>query len=283
MGWSWQVSRIPFTKMHGLGNEFMVVRGVPVPAAAEIVRLADREQGVGFDQFLWLEDPHEPETDVYYRVFNADGGEVEQCGNGARCIARYIAGGSQDTERVWKLGFPGGVVAARLQADGEVAVSMGVPDFSPASLPFIADAEADSYELDVAGEQVELVIASLGNPHAVLSVADVDTAPVERLGPLLERHERFPNRANISFRQVLSAERIRLRVFERGVGETKACGTGACAAVVTGQRAGLLAPEVTVALPGGELRVRWSGAGTPVWLIGEAISLYEDEVDVRDA
>jgi diaminopimelate epimerase len=277
------VSRIHFTKMHGLGNEFMVVRGVPVPAAAEIVRLADREHGVGFDQFLWLEDSHGPETDVFYRVFNADGGEVEQCGNGARCIARYIAGDSQDTERVWQLGFPGGVVDARLQADGDVAVSMGEPNFSPASLPFIADAEADSYVLDVAGEQVELAIASMGNPHAVLSVADVDTAPVERLGPLLERHERFPNRANISFRQVVSAERIRLRVFERGVGETKACGTGACAAVVTGQRAGLLAPEVTVSLPGGELRVRWSGAGTPVWLIGEAITLYEDEVDVRDA
>jgi diaminopimelate epimerase len=277
------VTRMPFTKMHGLGNEFIVARGARVPATDEIVRLADAQDGIGFDQLLWLEDPHEPGTDVYYRVFNADGGEVEQCGNGARCIARHIAGDSQDTERVWKLAFAGGVVDALLQPDGDVAVAMGEPDFAPASLPFEAAAQANSYSLDVAGETVTLAVASMGNPHAVISVDDVDTAPVERLGPLLERHERFPNRANIGFMQVVSPERIRLRVFERGVGETRACGTGACAAVATGIRAGLLAEEVTVELPGGELRVHWAGSGTSMWLIGEAVTVYGGEVDVQDS
>jgi diaminopimelate epimerase len=277
------VTRMPFTKMHGLGNEFIVARGATVPAADEIVRLADPQAGIGFDQFLWLEDPHEPGTDVYYRVFNADGGEVEQCGNGARCIARHIAGDSQDTERVWKLGFQGGVIDALLQSDGDVAVAMGEPDFAPASLPFIADTQASSYTLDAAGEAVDLAVVSMGNPHAVISVDDVDSAPVERLGPLLERHERFPNRANIGFMQVVSSERIRLRVFERGVGETSACGTGACAAVAAGIRAGRLADEVTVELPGGELRVRWAGSGASMWLIGEAVTVYEDEVDVRNS
>jgi diaminopimelate epimerase len=274
------MAQISFTKMEALGNDFMVVRGIPVPAPEQIVRLADRTDGVGFDQLLWLGDPQTADTDVSYRVFNADGGEVEQCGNGARCIVRHIAGLGSDPERVWRLGFGGGVVEARLLADGDVSVTMGEPDFNPVSLPFKAEAESDIYELAVGGQTVMVAVVSMGNPHAVLSVDDVDTAPVNRLGPLLESHERFPNRANIGFMQFVDRERIRLRVFERGVGETSACGTGACAAVVTGQRAGKLAEEVTVEFPGGELRVRWSGAGTPVWLIGEAVTVFEGVVDL---
>jgi diaminopimelate epimerase len=275
-----RVTQLAFTKMHGLGNDFIIVRGVAVPAANEIMRLANRHTGIGFDQLLWLEEPHESGTDIFYRIFNADGGEVEQCGNGARCIARYIAGGDQDTERVWKLAHQGGVVDALLQSDGDVAVTMGEPEFNPASVPFVADAEAEAYVVDADDDRVELAVVSMGNPHAVIAVDDVDVAPVERLGALLEQHERFPNRANIGFMQLLSRERIRLRVFERGVGETSACGTGACAAVVTGQRAGKLAEEVTVELPGGELKVRWSGLGKPVWLIGEAVTVFEGVVNV---
>jgi diaminopimelate epimerase len=269
------MAQVNYTKMNGLGNDFVVVRGAPVPDADAIVRLANRETGVGFDQLLWLDEPQDPETDIFYRVFNADGGEVEQCGNGARCIARYIAGDSQDLERVWKLGYPGGVVDARLQANGDVAVNMGEPDFAPASLPFTADAESDIYEVSVAGEPVQLSVVSMGNPHAVIEVEDIDNAPVERLGPLLERHERFPNRANIGFMQVVGQDEIRLRVFERGVGETSACGTGACAAVAVGRRAGRLGDEVVVNVPGGVLKVRWAGVGTPVWLIGEAVTEHE--------
>jgi diaminopimelate epimerase len=270
-----RMAQINFTKMHGLGNDFVVVHGIPVPSADEIMRLANRETGVGFDQLLWLEDPHDPGTDIFYRVFNADGGEVEQCGNGARCIARYVAGNSEDTERVWRLGFPGGVVDARIQSDGDIAVMMAEPDFSPASLPFIAAAANNSYSVVVEDEAVQLSVVSMGNPHAVIEVEDIDTAPVARLGPALESHERFPNRANIGFMQVVTPEAINLRVFERGVGETSACGTGACAAVAIGQRAGHLAEEVSVHLPGGVLKVRWAGSGNPVWLIGEAVTEYE--------
>jgi diaminopimelate epimerase len=278
------VTPMTFTKMHGLGNDFIVARGTTAPAADVIASLADRHTGIGFDQLLWLEEPRTADTDIFYRIFNADGGEVEQCGNGARCIARYIAANSQETDRVWKLAFTGGVVDAVLQPDGDIAVTMGEPDFSPRSLPFIVDTEADAeaatYLVDAGNDTVELAVVSMGNPHAVIAVDNIDVAPLERLGPLLEQHERFPNRANIGFMQVISPERIRLRVFERGVGETRACGTGACAAVVTGQRAGKLAEEVTVELPGGELRVRWAGSGTPVWLIGEAVTLFEGVVNL---
>ncbi|MCP4001753.1 MAG: diaminopimelate epimerase [Gammaproteobacteria bacterium] len=266
--------------MHGLGNDFIVIRGVTAPAPEVITRLAARHTGIGFDQLLWLEEPRTADTDIFYRIFNADGGEVEQCGNGARCIARYIAGNSQDLDRVWKLAFQGGVINALLQPDGDVAVSMGEPDFSPDSLPFIANAEAGIYTVNAGDDMVELAVVSMGNPHAVITVVNIDVTPVEQLGALLEQHKRFPNRANIGFMQVISPERIRLRVFERGVGETSACGTGACAAVVTGQRAGKLAEEVTVELPGGELRVRWAGSGAPVWLTGEAVTVFEGIVDL---
>lgn len=272
-----------FTKMHGLGNDFIVIRGAE-PLRPEIIRrLSNRHTGIGFDQLLWLDEPRDPGTDVYYRIFNADGGEVEQCGNGARCIARHVAeenNAGQDTDRVWKLAFPGGVISAQLQANGDVAVEMPVPDFSPASLPFVppGPAKAGKYSLEAAGQPVSFAIVSMGNPHAVLEVDDVASAPVETLGALLEHHECFPNRANIGFMQVTGPARIDLRVFERGVGETMACGTGACAAVVVGRQAGKLADDVTVTLPGGELRVRWAGEGQPVWMIGEAVRVFEGVV-----
>lgn len=273
--------QLNFTKMHALGNDFLVAQGDTPPATEVIQRLADRHTGVGFDQLLWLSDPQSPDLDIRYRVFNADGGEVEQCGNGARCVARFIAGDSADTERVWRLGVPDGVVAARLQSDGSVAVEMGIPDFAPDSLPMVVPAGMqDSYQVDVAGESIELIAVSMGNPHAVIIVDDIDAAPVAEWGPLLESHECFPKRANIGFMQVMDTAHIRLRVFERGVGETSACGTGACAAVAAGRRAGILSSGVTVALPGGELMVRWSGVGAPVWLIGEAVRAFEGVVAI---
>lgn len=275
--------QLPFTKMHGLGNDFMVVRNAGELDADTIRGLADRHTGVGFDQLLSLQDAATPDTDIYYRIFNADGGEVEQCGNGARCIARFVAGNNDDQERVWRLGFPGGVVEARILPNADVAVNMGAPDFDPASLPFDAidlDADAELYRVTVANQVVDLALVSMGNPHAVIAVDDVTAAPVAELGPLLESHERFPNRANIGFMQVLGDDHIRLRVFERGVGETSACGTGACAAVAVGRRAGQLSGDVRVSLPGGDLRVQWAGPGEPVWMIGEAVVAFEGVIEI---
>ena len=211
--------------MHGLGNDFMVIDGggFDLPDAAAIRQLGDRHTGIGFDQLLWLEPPRAQDADVYYRIFNADGEEVEQCGNGARCIARFLAGDVADAhQREFRLQHATGISRATLEADGNVTVDLGVPNFDPASLPFLAANEQAIYAVDVAGESVELRAVSVGNPHAVIAVDAVEDAPVERLGPLLEGHERFPNRANISFMQVIDADHIRLRVFERGVGETRA-------------------------------------------------------------
>lgn len=263
--------------MQALGNDFMVVRaeGHPPPSADVVRRLAERRTGVGFDQLLWLEPPRDPRANVFYRVFNADGGEVEQCGNGARCIARLLA--ADGTEPVLEHG--GGLSRARIEPDGRVSIDMGEPDFAPAALPFTAAGEAASYALEAGGETVTIRVVSMGNPHAVLVVEDVDTAPVARLGPLLERHARFPKRANIGFMQVVASDAIRLRVFERGVGETRACGTGACAAATVGRRAGLLDDTVRVVLPGGELTVHWSGPGEPAWLTGEALTVFRGTVD----
>ncbi|NND53889.1 MAG: diaminopimelate epimerase [Gammaproteobacteria bacterium] len=272
--------QLKFTKMHALGNDFLVARGAETPSGGVIRALADRHTGVGFDQLLWLSEPDGTGVDVFYRIYNADGGEVEQCGNGARCIARYIAGDSADNERVWRLGFPGGVVNAQLMTDGNIAVEMAVPSFEPADLPFTTAERAATYTVNAGGTAVEFAAVSMGNPHAVIRVDDVTTAPVAHLGPLLEGHECFPNRANIGFMQVVGPAHIRLRVFERGVGETSACGTGACAAVAAGRQAGLLDEEVTVALPGGELRVRWPGEGAPVWLIGEAVRAFDGVVAI---
>ena len=267
--------------MHGLGNDFIVFDAPPegVPDAARLRALADRHTGIGFDQALALYPPRRPGTDVYYRIFNADGSEVEQCGNGARCIAAHVAArGAGPAPAELRMDSPGGLVRARVQADGVVAVAMGIPDFSPGALPFLAAAEADTYVLDGAtgaGRPLTVGAVSMGNPHVVLTVDDVDHAPVGSIGPALEYHPRFPNRTNVGFMQVLAADHIRLRVHERGVGETQACGTGTCAAVAVGRRLGLLGPRVDVDLPGGRLCVEWQGPAEPIWLIGPTATVFE--------
>jgi len=274
--------RIDFTKMHGLGNDFIVFEAPPgpPPSADQIRRLAARNTGVGFDQALMLEPPRRAGTSVYYRIFNADGLEVEQCGNGARCIAALLHRRGRADVGDLAMDSPGGLIRARVLRDELVSVDMGVPNFAPDSLPFDASSEAHVYPLDVAGTQVEIGAVSLGNPHAVLTVASVDSAPLDRLGPAIESHRRFPRRVNVGFMEVVDRGHIRLRVFERGTGETLACGTGACAAVAVGRRHGRLDPEVRVQVRGGELRVNWAGPGEHIWLTGPAEVSFEGHVDV---
>ena len=270
---------VPFTKMHGLGNDFVLIRGdgLAVPERERIRTLADRRRGIGFDQLLWVEKATRAGDTADYRIFNVDGSEAEQCGNGVRCLARMLAGPGQGELR---LGHRTGSVLARLETNGTVSVEMAVPEFRPALVPFKSQDESLRYSLLAGKDTVEVGVVSMGNPHAVLQVADVASAPVAHLGPLLERHERFPNRANIGFMQVVSPNRIRLRVYERGVGETTACGTGACAAVAVGRAWGLLEPQVSVDLPGGTLSVSWLGRGLPVWMSGEAVTVYEGTVQI---
>ncbi len=271
--------RIAFTKMHGLGNDFVVARGhgLAPPPASRIRELADRRRGIGFDQLLWLDAPRDPAAAVAYRIFNVDGSEAEQCGNGARCIAQLVSEGRSGR---LLLEHGHGLTEAVIADDGSISICMGVPEFDPARIPFVADREASSYELTAGEEVVTIGVVSMGNPHAVLRVPSVESAPVTRLGALLERHARFPNRANIGFVEIVAPDRVRLRVFERGVGETHACGTGACAAVAIGRRSHGLEAQVRVALPGGELTIRWAGPGDPVWMTGEAVTVFEGVVKV---
>ena len=217
--------RMPFTKMQGLGNDFIVVRGdgLDEPAPATVRSLADRRTGIGFDQMLWLEAPRDSRAHVAYRIFNSDGSEAEQCGNGARCIARYLG---DDHPQTLLLEHAGGLSEARIEKNGSVSVDMGAPRFDPSEVPFLTQEQSPPYSLDADGEEVIVRVVSMGNPHAVVEVEDVEEAPVGRLGPVLERHASFPNRANIGFMQVVTPDHVRLRVFERGVGETRACGTG---------------------------------------------------------
>jgi diaminopimelate epimerase len=274
--------RIAFTKMHGVGNDFVVFDAPPasVLGPASLRALADRRTGIGFDQALVLEPPRRAGTAVYYRVFNADGNEVEQCGNGARCIAVLLhRRGRTDGDRV-TLDSPAGVVEAELSGAVSVRVDMGVPDFDPGSLPFDAPAEADSYALEVGGRTLEIGAVSLGNPHAVLVVPSVEAAPVDTLGPAIERHVRFPRRVNAGFLEIVDRGHVKLRVYERGAGETLACGTGACAAAAVALRRGLIDPEVRVGMRGGELRVNWAGRGKHIWLSGPAEVSFEGHVEL---
>ncbi|HWG00030.1 MAG TPA: diaminopimelate epimerase [Steroidobacteraceae bacterium] len=274
--------RLEFTKMHGLGNDFAVFdapAGAPLDGAL-IRRLADRHTGIGFDQALVLEPPRRADTAVYYRIFNADGVEVEQCGNGARCIGALLAGRGLAASGAVTMDSPAGLIRARTMAGGLVSVDMGPVRFDPRSLPFDAPAEAERYALEVAGGSVEIGAVSIGNPHAVIAVESVDAAPVERLGPAIERHARFPRRVNAGFMQIVGPRHIRLRVYERGAGETLACGTGACAAVAVGRRWGQLDREVHVSVRGGELRVNWNGPGEHIWLTGPAEVSFAGYVEV---
>ena len=275
--------RIAFTKMHGVGNDFAVFdapAGQPVLTAEQFRRLADRHTGIGFDQALVLEPPRQAGTAVFYRIFNSDGDEVEQCGNGARCIAALLHRRGRAPAGAIIMDSPAGVVHARVLGDGVVSVDMGIPSFDPRALPFDAPAQTDPYPLEVGGESVRVGAVSMGNPHAVLEVESADRAPVERLGPAIERHPRFPRRVNAGFMQILDSSHIRLRVYERGAGETLACGTGACAAVAVGRHRGRLASEVSVSVRGGELRVNWDGPGEHIWLTGPAEISFEGHVEV---
>jgi diaminopimelate epimerase len=272
---------LTFTKMHGLGNDFVVIDATsqPIDLTMEQIRfLADRRLGVGCDQVLLVEPPRQPEVDFTYRIFNADGGEVEQCGNGARCFARYVRDQGLTRKDHIPVATAAGVITLHVEADGQITVEMGIPIFEPADIPFAADARAEVYSLEVESTQVEVSVVSMGNPHAVLRVEQVDKAPVASLGPRIESHVRFPRRVNVGFMQVVDPQHIRLRVYERGAGETLACGSGACAAVVVGRQRGWLDDKVTVSLPGGNLKIQWSGAGQPVLMTGPAVSVFEGRV-----
>ena len=274
--------QLKFTKMHGLGNDFVVI-----DAISQIVDLtpeqfqfiADRRFGIGCDQILLVEHARLPDADFRYRIFNADGGEVEQCGNGARCFVRFVHEKGLTHKSEIRVETASGIIVPHLEENGEVTVNMGVPRFEPAEIPFLAQKRALTYALDLEGKQVEVSVLSMGNPHAVQLVEDVDSAPVAVEGPQIERHPRFPARVNAGFMQVLDRGHARLRVYERGAGETLACGTGACAAAVAGITRGLLDGNVRVSTHGGELTIRWEGEGRPVWMTGPAVTVFEGEID----
>jgi diaminopimelate epimerase len=285
--------RVKFTKMEGAGNDFVVLDGVSQaltmgPQRAQ--RIADRHFGVGCDQILLVERTQRSDADFRYRIWNSDGGEVEQCGNGARCFVRFVhdKGLTRKTEiRVETLS---GVIVPRLEADGQVSVDMGAPRFDPQAVPFEADGlnpvqSGRRWPIEVSGRVVPVAVLSMGNPHAVQTVADVEAAPVTSEGPLIERHPRFPKRTNAGYMQVVDRASVRLRVWERGAGETLACGTGACAAVVTGIREGLLDGTVSVATRGGQLTIRWAGGendpNRSVWMTGPAVTVFEGEIEIE--
>jgi len=279
--------RIRFTKMHGLGNDFVVLDAITqdfVPTPAQVRFLADRHFGVGCDQVLVVERASSPGADFGYRIFNADGGEVEQCGNGARCFVRFVREQGLTDQREIRVETQSGLITPRLEADGQVTVNMGVPRFLPAEIPFEAASAGVLHPLQVDDTQIEISVVSMGNPHAVQQVPELDMAPVARLGPLIESHPRFPQRVNAGFMQVVDRHAIRLRVYERGTGETLACGTGACAATVAGIRRGLLDSPVRVAMRGGELSVAWNGesdaGAAPVMMTGPATTVFQAEIDL---
>lgn len=267
-----------FSKMHGLGNDFMVVDAVTqnVYFSPELIRrLADRHLGIGFDQLLIVEPPYDPDLDFHYRIFNADGSEVAQCGNGARCFARFVRLKGLTNKSDIRVSTQNGRMVLSVTQDEQVCVNMGEPDFEPQKVPFRANKAENLYLMRTAEQTVMCGVVSMGNPHCVLQVDSVITAQVELLGPVLESHERFPERVNVGFMEVASREHIRLRVYERGAGETQACGSGACAAVAVGIQQGLLAEKVRVDLPGGVLNIAWKGPGHPLYMTGPATHVYD--------
>jgi diaminopimelate epimerase len=274
--------RIEFLKMQGLGNDFLVFDAAADAHldAGTLRALGDRHTGVGFDQALMLERPRDADSRVFYRVFNSDGTEVEQCGNGARCIAALLYARAPELGRDLLMGSLGGRVRAHVRDDGLVSVDMGVPNFDPRALPMVAAAEAPLYSLKVDGADVEIGAVSMGNPHAVLRVPDVKAAPLGRFGPSIEHHPCFPQGVNVGFMQIVGRGSIRLRVFERGVGETLACGTGACAAVAVGRRHGLLDEDVQVELPGGTAMISWPAHTGHMWLTGPATTVFTGSIDI---
>jgi len=279
--------RLKFTKMQGLGNDFVVLDGVRQSLALTVKQLrflADRHFGVGCDQVLLVEKPARPGVDFSYRIFNADGGEVEQCGNGARCFVRFVHDQGLTEQREIRVATMSGIISPRLESDGNVTVDMGEPQFSPQKIPFESASDDLVQTLRIGtgdmAQDIEITAVSMGNPHAVQVVVDVDSAPVAIQGPLIEAHPRFPQRVNAGFMQVHSRNAIRLRVYERGAGETLACGTGACAAVAAGIARGLLDSPVVVTTRGGELKIAWGGKGTSVLMSGPAVSVFSGEIEL---
>ena len=269
--------------MHGAGNDFVVINGVHqhIKLEPEQIRLlADRHFGVGCDQLLLVETTEFPDADFRYRIFNADGGEVEQCGNGARCFVRFVHDQGLTHKREIVVETKSGLISPKLEIDGRVTVNMGAPIFEPSRIPFISQSDAIIQPLDVNGETVQITAVSMGNPHAVQVVENVELAPVVVQGALIERHPQFPKRVNVGFMQILDSEHIKLRVYERGTGETLSCGTGACAAVVAGIKRGLLTNQVHVATKGGDLNITWAGDNQPVLMTGPAISVFSGEIDI---
>ena len=275
--------KIEFTKMQGLGNDFVVIDALSrnfTLSPSQIRRIADRHFGIGCDQLLLVEKSTTPDADFRYRIFNADGGEVEQCGNGARCFVQFVYDKGLTDKQQIRVETASGVISPQLQASGMVTVNMGAPRFAPDEIPFIADHAAETYALDLQGETISISVVSMGNPHAVQIVQDVDSAPVSRQGPLLESHPFFPQRVNAGFMQIVDTHAIRLRVYERGSGETLACGTGACAAAVAGIRLGHLQTPVKVSTRGGDLEIHWAGNDNPVLMTGPATTVFEGVIDL---
>ncbi|MFK7859119.1 MAG: diaminopimelate epimerase [Granulosicoccus sp.] len=271
---------VDFTKMHGLGNDFMVIdnRDGSIGLNGETVRRwSDRHTGIGFDQLLVVNAPSVEEAEFDYQIFNADGEEVEHCGNGARCFARFVTERQLTKSRSINVNTALGIITLQLQHDDQVMVKMGVPQFEPQHIPFIADKRSDFYALDVDGQHFEVGAASIGNPHVLIRVDDLHIADVERIGQLVERHERFPNRVNVGFMQIMDWQHIRLRVFERGVGETRACGTGACAAVAIAHSQGLLDKTAIVSLPGGDLKIDWPNVHASIEMTGPCSTVFEGQ------
>ncbi len=273
--------QLRFAKMHGLGNDFMVIdmitqRGRLSPE--QIRQLSDRHEGIGFDQLLLVETPQSPQADFRYRIYNCDGNEVEHCGNGARCFALFVHNQRLTGKRDIVVDTAQGRIVLHMMDDNQVKVDMGVPILTPADIPFIADEQATTYHIEQDGQAYGIGALSMGNPHGVLLVDDVEQAPVSQLGSKLTKHERFPQQANIGFMQIIDRKTIKLRVHERGVGETEACGTGACAAVASGILQGLLDPEVTVHLRRGVLQIQWQGEGQPLYMTGPAAHVYEGQI-----
>lgn len=275
--------QLKFTKMQGIGNDFVVIDGFSQPIdlnAEQIRQLADRHFGVGCDQLLLVEKPSTTDADFRYRIFNADGGEVEQCGNGARCFVRFVHEQKLTDKTQICVETANGLIYPMLEDNGLVTVNMGAPRFEPIQIPFIADQAALTYQLNIGNTELEISTVSMGNPHAVQIVADIDSAPVTTQGPLIENHPKFPQRVNAGFMQIINAHEVRLRVFERGAGETLACGTGACAAAVAGIRLGKLQSPVKVAMRGGELNISWNGENSPVMMTGPAITVFSGEITI---
>jgi len=273
---------IQFTKMHGLGNDFVVIDAITQDidlTTEQIIAMSDRHLGIGCDQLLLVEKTTIPKAEFRYRIFNSDGGEVEQCGNGARCFAVFVRQQGLTTNDIIPVETAGGLIELKIKAD-QVVVDMGAPDFSPQSLPFLVDNQFESYNLMVNGAEYAIGAVSMGNPHAVMQVTDLDKVDIETLGRAIEGHEQFPNRVNAGFMQVISRNEIRLRVFERGVGETQACGTGACAAVAVGRLHGQLDEQVTVHLVGGDLTIQWPGDGLSLMMTGPATTVFDGKINI---